>query len=161
MKNIVAIVAVLFGSAAMACPNLAGTFTCPGYDEQGNQIQVQTTLTQQDANGVTVYSMATPDTSWEMPADGKLYQSNFKDEGSGHDMTVSTSLTCNGDVLSQYLSQKEVDDQGAQVSFIDGTIAMSLNADGSMAKTAEYHLDGQTYNQADTCVRNVTPQAKN
>jgi hypothetical protein len=154
MKHLIAITAFIFGSAAIACPNLAGTFTCPGYDDSGNQIQIQTTINQNDDSGVTVYSVSTVDSSWEMPADGKLYQSTFKDE-SNHDMTVATSLTCNGDVLSQYLSQKEVDEQGQQVSFIDGTISMSLNVDGSISKNAEYHIDGRGYSQQDICTRNA------
>lgn len=154
MKKMIVIAAMLIGSAAVACPDLTGTFVCPSMDQQGNPVDEIVTISQSTAGGVTTYTFADANgDAWGMPADGQLYSATYKNQESGNDVLFSTSMTCAGDVVDQFISQDEKDAAGTQVFYIEGNIKMSLDASKNLSKAVEYRFDGQTYNDAATCTR--------
>jgi hypothetical protein len=153
MKKFLAIALVLFGTTAMACPDLAGTYMCPSYDENGNDIIVETTIAQSvDASGITNYEFITPDDSFAWPADGALSEFNFKDDESGSDMTIGLSLTCGSNTLTQFTSVNEVEVSG-QVNYMSVTSVMSKDASGNLAKDETFVYEGQTFQQPSVCTK--------
>lgn len=119
MKLIV-LASAFFGSVAMACPDLSGTYICG--DENTN---FESVVTQRVENGFTVYTETTPDGSVDYPADGKTY--SFTEKGEGFSTTVETVGTCSADAFNLAYSAFYKNDKGEPIGSRKGNISTSLD----------------------------------
>lgn len=93
MKLIV-IAGMLFGSVAMACPDLSGTFICK--DEQNSPAEF--TVSQTVVNGSTLYTITDAEGPFSFPTDGKTYTSTHK--GDGYVAVTQTVGSCSADIFN-------------------------------------------------------------
>ncbi len=150
-KIITAAVALLLSTTAFAsnCPNLAGTYMCPG--DNGD---VETTVSQAVVNGVTVYTVADAEGSYDLIADGQTRVQNGK-TNTGNDATIKETNTCEKQTtLVSVAEYSEVDPTGQPVASFKMKQVASRDASGGLALTVAYSENGGP----DQVAQGVCPQ---
>ena len=93
MKRLVALVAILMVPAAIACADMAGSYTCSVQDQNGNMVQVPLNVTVDMSLGFPVVSynnepIAADNQSYDMPAGNGLEFASIKAYCDGNDKLI-------------------------------------------------------------------------
>ncbi len=151
MKCLFASFVLLLSSAAFACPNLAGKYSCP--NQNGNMEPLE--ISQRLQNGVTIYTMATIHGSDEAIADGVTRQLSGKTH-SGNDATLAYTVTCDeaANTLIQDGVMTELDPAGKAITTTDYHMVIGKSAkDGGLATQGTYTAAGKSAEPFDySCV---------
>lgn len=137
LKVLAAIVA-LSSTTAFACPDLAGTYVCPG--ENGD---VETAVAQVVSNGVTIYTVTDVEGSYDLIADGATRTQQGQTE-TGNFATIDATNTCNGFAsLTSVANYKEVDGTGKSVASFHMVQVVSRDAaTGGLSLNVKYSENG-------------------
>lgn len=119
MKSVIVSIVLMLSSAAFACPDLAGRYSCP--TQNGNMEPVN--ITQRIENGVTIYTMATIHGSDDAIADGVTRILTGKTV-SGNEATLAFTVTCDA----------------ATNSLIQDGLLTEMDSAGKAITTTEYHM---------------------
>lgn len=141
--SLVSIALSLISSAALACPNLAGTYTCEGDPAEGISDST-VTVTQSENAGVTTYDVSSVDSegteNFSLLADGVTRtESEDLTDDQGNvigSVVVNTTVTCLSDVLNTNVSY---------LATIDGYGEMSGKAVIDASKTAAGLVTDSTF----------------
>ena len=147
MKTLLALIVFAFGTSfgsvavAVACPNLAGTYTCPDGDDAPDY---ELTITQRVENDVTIYS----DGQTEYIADGKWRNRKIGDEDSPNFATYTEKFNCVSETaLTSDGYMTEHFDEGDFITYTTNA-THSIDASGVMKVNGQsQHMtkDGQVY----------------
>ena len=143
MRALFATIFFFASSVALACPNLAGTYTC---SEDGQDYQ--TVLSQNTVNGVTTYTMLEDGDEMNIIADNNRREERTD---SGY---VGIKGSCQDNKLLIAIDSKETDaDLGITIE-INATFAVSLDADGSLESNTNGHviINGQRQDLSESSV---------
>lgn len=155
LKALAALIA-LSSTTAFACPDLAGTFMCPG--ENGEM--VATTVSQVVTNGVTVYTVTDVEGSYELIADGVTRTQSGQTQ-TGNNATIDSTNTCNADAsLTSVANYNEVDAAGKSVASFKMVQEAARAANGGLALNVTYSENGGPEQKAQG-VCDVAAAAKN
>lgn len=141
MKKFAVALILLGASASFACPNLAGTYSCP--DENG--ALVTTTMAQSEANGVTTYTLTDDTGMSEFVADG-LTRTQAGKVQNGNDAVINVTNSCSADSTALNLDAIYVEKDAAGATVMDMMVkqAVSLDSAGNLMISGTYTENGGT-----------------
>lgn len=152
MKRFLAAFALtLSTSVALACPDLTGTYMCPGENEGE---MVETAVSQAVVNGATVYTVTDASGPIEFIADGQ--PRTAQEDHQDYILLYTSTNTCNGSAslnartdVSAYLKANQ---QVVQLGLVDLDIAKDASGSLLMSGTAT-QSDGTTENISSACTK--------
>ena len=154
MKKIfVSIAVTLLASAALACPDLSGTYMCmtDNGDGQGPQ-EVEFIVSQKVVNGVTVYTTTDVDGSFDLIADGQKRTKVSEDSDSEMIFNISETATCLQKSALQVNIEMVVTDKSGQVLGEGKSDSLvSKTAEGLRYEWTEYDENGNPTKDIETC----------
>jgi hypothetical protein len=129
---------LMFSTSAFACPDLAGTYSCPADDGS----MTDTIVAQVVVSGVTVYTVTDSEGSYDLIADGQTRSQSGQTQ-TGNNATVTESNTCNGSAnLTSVSTYNETDPTGKSVASFNVVQVASRDASGGLALTVRYSENG-------------------
>jgi hypothetical protein len=130
---------LVFSTSALACPDLAGTYSCPNEDGAAEDM----TVAQAVVDGVTVFTVTDAEGSYEMMADGVTRVQKGQTD-TGNNATITESNTCNGSAnLTTVASYNETDPTGKSVASFNLVQVVSRDAaTGGLALNVRYSENG-------------------
>lgn len=139
MKKLAVALVLLGASTSFACPNLAGTYACPGE----NGTTVTTTMAQSEANGVTTYTLTDDTGVSQFIADGLTRTAAGKVEN-GNDAVINVTNSCSADSSALNLDATYVEKDATGATVVDAVInqAVSLDSAGNLTINGTYTENG-------------------
>ncbi len=126
MKVLAAALVLLGATSAFACPNLEGTYACPG----DNGATVSTSMSQTEVNGVTTYTLTDESGTSQFIADG-LTRTMAGKVQNGNDAVINVTNTCSADSLSLDLDATYVEKDATGATVVDAIINQSVSLDSA------------------------------
>ncbi len=150
MRLFVSLIFILVSLSALACPNLAGSYSvCRS--ETGNEADsTDVVVTQSIQNRVTVYTMTGTDdegsrTTQTIIADGKARTEKIEDEDSGLTFELVTQASCKGQALEMKISTK------LQGQNLGSVTSVTSKRGSSLVTRTTGQMMGQTIKDTVTC----------